>query len=116
MIDWAELDRQYGRSPGMIETLVRTALDSYSGHAGRLRAAADRSDFGEITFVAHSIKGSAGYLAAADLREQARLTEFSARAQHVDSRALAQELAGRFEAFLDELRVGRPNLPGQDRP
>jgi HPt (histidine-containing phosphotransfer) domain-containing protein len=103
LIDWSALLARYGGRQAFVAKLANTALQSQAETPAKLRAAVEQSDLETIAFVAHAIKGMAGNLMAAALREQAAETESAARAGDANARVLGRELGARLEAFLAEL-------------
>ena len=111
LIDWQALDNQFKGKDGFVTRIVHTAIVTYQKDARHLRALAQGDgDMDDISFAAHSIKGSAGALKAMQVHELAAATDLAARASHPDSRALAARLAEQLDMMILELatRVGEP--------
>ena len=111
LIDWQALDNQFKGKDGFVTRIVHTAIVTYRKDARHLRALAQGDgDMDDISFAAHSIKGSAGALKAMQVQELAAATDLAARASHPDSRALAARLAEQLDMMILELatRVGEP--------
>ena len=108
-IDWQALVRRYSGRQAFIRQLLDTVMASLAGAPAQLRAAAQAGDHGAIAFVAHNLKGAAGTIEAAALRELAGRVERAAR--HPAAGAAAElavqagQLADAADALLAALRA-----------
>jgi len=102
MNDWAGLEARFGGRCGLVDKLAAAALKGHAAAPEELRAAAARSDFKALAFLAHGIKGMAGNMLAAKAQGIARDAEAAARAGQVDATLLAERLAAAVERMLGE--------------
>jgi HPt (histidine-containing phosphotransfer) domain-containing protein len=99
-IDWTLLNQRFNHRHDFIDKLLRTLLQTQRGLPQQLRDKAEAEVYSELAFLAHSLKGSAGNLAALELQELAARAEQAARAQNPDGLLLAKKLAERFEQLF----------------
>ncbi len=104
----AIIDRQalLERFPGrqaFVDRLLASVLESQAETPAQLRAAAGGKDLVAIAFLAHSLRGMAGNVAAQDLQELATRTEAAARADGDEALDLALDLAHQLADRLSEL-------------
>jgi signal transduction histidine kinase/FixJ family two-component response regulator/HPt (histidine-containing phosphotransfer) domain-containing protein len=106
MVDWSALETQFRGKASFVTRLADKALINYRTNAIRLRAlAAGQGELSELSFVAHSIKGTAGTLKATAVYELAAATDQAAREGSPDSRSLAAELADQLDELTLELEA-----------
>jgi len=104
LVDWTALETQFNGKTAFVTRLAGKALVSYRSSVIRLRALASGEGYlAELSFLAHSIKGSAGTLKATRIHELAAETDQSARAGGEDSRTLAGKLATELDGLIQEL-------------
>ena len=102
-IDWDALQARFAASPGFVERLVRTALQSESTAADELRATAAAGDIDAYFRKAHAVKGLAGNLCANPLLSLATTTCRLARVGDSTAFAYAEPLAAALESVLSAL-------------
>ncbi len=103
IIDWAALEARFDGSPGFVDQLIQTAIDSSGNGPAELRRLAESGDLGELYRRAHALKGMAGNLSAQPLY---RLTdEVCTLARCGDRVALSRAgaLAAAFEQLLEAM-------------
>ena len=106
LIDWQGLETQFKGKTAFVTRLASRALANYRTSVVRLRAlAAGEGDLSELSFIAHSLKGTAGSLKAQTIYELAAQTDMSARAADPASRALASQLADGVDQMIVELEA-----------
>lgn len=106
MVDWSALETQFRGKASFVTGLADKALTNYRTNALRLRAlAAGEGELSELSFVAHSIKGTAGTLKATAVYELAAATDQAAREGSATSRLLAAELADKLDELMLELEA-----------
>jgi signal transduction histidine kinase/CheY-like chemotaxis protein len=106
MVDWCALETQFRGKSSFVTKLADKALTNYRTSAVRLRElAAGEGELSELSFVAHSIKGTAGTLKAAAVHELAAATDQAAREGSSASRPLAAELADLLDGLVRELEA-----------
>ena len=104
LIDWSALEAQFKGKTAFVTRLASRALANYRTSVVRLRALADGDgDLAELSFLAHSIKGTAGTLKADAIHELAATTDYAARAGDAHSRQLAAQLAASLDTLIAEL-------------
>jgi HPt (histidine-containing phosphotransfer) domain-containing protein len=106
ILDWSQLEFRYGSRPEFLNKLLGIALESQSESPAQIRAAAT-IDLPRLAVLAHTLKGTAGFLFAHDLMAKARATEVAARAGAPDVANRAEALASALEAMLEEIRNHR---------
>nr|MBP8133858.1 response regulator [Zoogloea sp.] len=106
LIDWNALEIQFRGKTSFVTRLASKALTNYQASSVRLHAiAAGEGELSELSFVAHSIKGTAGTLKAAAVHELATSTDQAARDGAPASRQLAGQLAEQVDAMVRELEA-----------
>jgi HPt (histidine-containing phosphotransfer) domain-containing protein len=105
MIDWQVLDKRFKGKQAFIRSLGQSTLDSHAESPDKLRHLAETKDFTALAFLAHSLKGLGGNLAATAVQELAARTEQAAREQDEQAFFLALRLADGFVLFLDEIET-----------
>lgn len=103
-IDWQALETRYKNKSAFVRKLLQTVLDSHSVTPDKLRGLAENRDFDALAFLAHSLKGAAGNLAAADIQALAATTETSARRHAAGSVDLAIRLAGCVTVMIADIQ------------
>ncbi|MBK5969158.1 MULTISPECIES: PAS domain-containing hybrid sensor histidine kinase/response regulator [Thiorhodovibrio] len=103
LIDWAALHQRFERTPGFVQRLIQTALNSQRDTPDQLRALTKGDDLDACFRLAHSLKGFAGNLFCESLHQQA--DQLCEQARTGDSAALAgaEPLARTLESLLQEL-------------
>jgi CheY-like chemotaxis protein/HPt (histidine-containing phosphotransfer) domain-containing protein len=102
-IDWATLEERFKGRQAFIRKLTQTVLDTHSNSPDKLRDLAEKQDLEGLAFLAHSLKGLSGNLAATTVQELAATTEKEAKQKHAQALTHATLLADRIELLLDEL-------------
>ncbi len=106
LIDWQGLEIQFKGKTAFVTRLASRALANYRSSVVRLRAlAAGEGDLSELSFLAHSLKGTASSLKAQAVYELAAETDMAARAADPDSRILAGRLADGVDRMIVELEA-----------
>jgi HPt (histidine-containing phosphotransfer) domain-containing protein len=103
MIDWSTLTERFKGRTTFIRKLANTALDTHADSPDKLRRLVRDRDFEGLAFVAHSIKGLAGNLAATSTQELAATTEKAARDNDDHAYTHASLLADQIDMILGEL-------------
>lgn len=112
LVDWQALEAQFKGKTRFVTGLAEKALKQYRSSAEQLHAmAAGSGDYPEISFLAHSIKGTAGTLKADLVHNQASETDLAARAARPECRNMAGDLAELLEALMVELEARIRNQP-----
>ena len=104
-INWEALEARYKGNREFVDRLAQTLLENHSGCPDRLRLLAAASNFGELAFLAHTVKSMVGNLMAEEAQQLAIRTEQSARAARPEALEQAQQLAILFEQFLAAIDV-----------
>ncbi len=102
-IDWGRLDRRFKGKRSFILKIFRSTLTEHADAAARLRTLAAAKDFEALAFLAHTLKGVFGNLAATPSQEFAARVELAARQEDAACFALAGELADRIGPLFAEL-------------
>lgn len=106
LIDWAGLEAQFKGKTAFVTKLASRALSNYRTNVIRLRAlAAGEGELSELSFLAHSLKGTAGSLKAQSIHELAATTDMAARVNDPACRRLASELADGLDQLIRELEA-----------
>lgn len=103
LIDMPALLARYGNRQAFVDKLIRMTLTSQQETSMKLRHAADARDGESIRFLAHSLKGVAGNLAAEQLHELALRTEQVAKNGEEQVYELAEALASATATLIAEL-------------
>jgi PAS domain S-box-containing protein len=108
VLDWSQLEARYGSRPEYLAKLLNIALESQSGTSAEIRTVVTTATtLPRLAELAHTLKGTAGFLFAHDLMEKARTAEKAARAGSPDVAGHAEALACALEALLEEIRSRR---------
>ncbi|CAK0748950.1 hypothetical protein CCP2SC5_150006 [Azospirillaceae bacterium] len=102
MIDVPKLKARYGDRQDFIVRLLATAASSHTKTPNDIRAAIRDNNLEQISRLAHTVKGTAGALAATELQSLAAQTERAARNADVSCLPLAERLAKAVEALRNE--------------
>ncbi len=102
-VDWALLGQRFGSKPNLISMIIQSVLDSHTDAPVRLREYVAARNFSALAFLAHSLKGALGNLAATGCANLAAAAEQAARQQDEACLALAEDLATRIDRLLAEL-------------
>ncbi len=92
VIDWPEFEQQYVGKRDFMHKLLGIALVSLEEDADRLDACIQAADHQEISLLAHRLRGMAGNLAAASIKELAGRVERAARERSDDALPMAAAL------------------------
>ncbi len=92
VIDWSDFESQYLGKRDFMHKLLGIALVSLDEDGEHLGACIDGADYQEISLLAHRLKGMAGNLAAAGIKELAGRVEQAAREQRDDALPMASAL------------------------
>ena len=107
----AALERVGGDEPLLVE-LIAIFFEEYPKFARRLTQSLSQKDFASLREVAHSLKGSLGYLGASDGEVLARAVE---QASLAGDSARVGDLVAHLMAYIEALRqtmlssTGEPN-------
>jgi PAS domain S-box-containing protein len=100
ILNWTLLQNRFEGNNVFLNKLLNALLNSHRTTAEKLDQAIGRSDFGEIAFIAHSIKGVAANIDAQVIFEQAKLTENLAHHQLDDALTQAETLSVKLNELL----------------
>ena len=103
LVDIGKLKVRYGNRAEFIRRLTSTVMTSHRGTADELRAAAASGNLERIGKLAHTVKGSAGTLDAAELKSLAARVERAAHISNAETAPLTEQLAKAVEAMLATL-------------
>jgi HPt (histidine-containing phosphotransfer) domain-containing protein len=110
-IDWEALQARFPGKQAFVERLLRTLVVSDEQTPGRIRAAVHAGDFDAARKLAHSIKGMAGTIMAADLMSQAADAECHAAENLPDADVRLIELAGAVDTLIAGLKAHLDRTP-----
>jgi HPt (histidine-containing phosphotransfer) domain-containing protein len=105
----AALERVGGDEPLLVE-LIAIFFEEYPKFAGRLTQALSQKDFTALREAAHSLKGSLGYLGAADGEALALAVE---QASAACDPVRAGDLVARLMAYIEALRQVMVSAAGE---
>ena len=103
-VDWLLLEHRFRDRPGFLPKMIGIFLKSNANRPDQTRAAATSGDLAQLAEIAHSLKGSAGFLLANDVVSKALSVEAAAKAASPEVVALAEALADALERILVEIR------------
>jgi PAS domain S-box-containing protein len=103
LIDWPAVESAYANKEAFLARLLSTLAQSHAGQAERIRELAQKCEYAQLAFIAHSIKGISGNILPAELRELAKLTEAAAKQRQDEAIPHARQLADGMETLLDEI-------------
>jgi signal transduction histidine kinase/HPt (histidine-containing phosphotransfer) domain-containing protein len=103
-VDWALLEKRYKGKRSFIQTIVRSTLSSHADAADQLRDLAAKRDYPALAFLAHSLKGVYGNLAARESQKLAAAVDLAAKQGDASSLALAEQLADHIPVLYAELQ------------
>ncbi|MBX3670179.1 MAG: PAS domain-containing protein [Rhodocyclaceae bacterium] len=103
-VDWLHFERNCSGRRNTMRKLARTFSETNAAVPAALREAADNSDTDGLTRMAHSLKGTSGFLGAHKLQAEATELERLARMPEADLRAQTAATAEELEAVLAELQ------------
>lgn len=98
-IDETGLLKRWNGNRQLCATLVRKFEAQIHNDLPRIEGAAGTGDMEQLGFLAHSLKGAAGYVAAMEINRAAAAVEAAAKAGESDQ---AVELCGRLCALLSD--------------
>lgn len=104
LIDWPALRERFGDREDFIRKLAAAVLANHGETPARLRAAAALGDMQTLAFLAHTLKGVGGNMAARRVHELGAQAEASARQGRPDTAEWAGRLADAVQALLDALK------------
>jgi CheY-like chemotaxis protein len=102
-VDWALLDKRFKGKRSFIQTIVRSTLAGHADAPQQLRQLVANKDYAALAFLAHSLKGVFGNLAATPSQELAAKVEQAAKQNEERSFQLASELADHIPTLYAEL-------------
>ena len=102
-INWTVLKTRYDNKTGFIKRLMRIFSNNHDTAPAQLRSLSASGDYEALTFLAHSLRGIAGNIAADSIQEIANRLETAAREQDPEYPGLAIELADHLDQLLEEL-------------
>lgn len=102
-IDQSTLLAKFDGRKAFVAKLLRSVLHQHGGMPTILRQYAERDELAGIAYSAHTMKGVAGNLVAAEVMRLAAKTENAARAEDAAATQLAHALSARVEVLLQEL-------------
>jgi len=102
-IDQAKLMAQFDGRTAFVKRLATTVIASHRDSANELRSAAASGDFARVAALAHSIKGTAGNIAAPRIQDLAAQIETRFRRGEVVSIPQVDTLAAALTDLLTEL-------------
>ncbi len=102
-VDWALLDKRFKGKRSFIQTIVRSTLAGHADAPEQLRQLVASRDYAALAFLAHSLKGIFGNLAATPSQELAAKVEQAAKQNEERSFQLAGELADHIPTLYAEL-------------
>ena len=91
LLDWPVLRQRFAANSGFVDKLLQALLDSHHDTPEKLDQAIQNSNYAEIAFIAHGIKGVAGNIEAKEIFTQAKLLEHLAH-QHADEVFIQAEI------------------------
>jgi PAS domain S-box-containing protein len=107
-IDWLLLEHRYGRRPGFLTKILGSFLKSNADIPARIREAAVH-ELSQLATMAHTLKGTAGFLLAGDVVARAKAVEVACSANSTDMIVHADVLATALERMLAEIRMRQPD-------
>ncbi len=99
-LDWEGLAARYRGPPEFLDRLARLAVESHGETPAKLRRWAAEGDLEPIGREAHTLKGLAGNLMAAEAEDLALRTQLAARGNDPRALPLALDLATAVERML----------------
>jgi signal transduction histidine kinase/CheY-like chemotaxis protein len=102
-VDWALLDKRFKGKRSFIQTIVHSTLAGHADAPQQLRQLVANKDYAALAFLAHSLKGVFGNLAATPSQELAAKVEQAAKQNEERSFQLASELADHIPTLYAEL-------------
>ncbi|MEW6514266.1 MAG: ATP-binding protein [Pseudomonadota bacterium] len=104
MVDWALLEKRFKGKRSFIQNIVRSTLTGHADAAEQLRELAAKRDFPAIAFLAHSLKGVFGNLAAQTSQDLAAAVDLAAKQGDESCMPLAEQLADHIPLLYAEFR------------
>ncbi len=104
LIDWEEIKARFSGKSAFILKLAQKAIDAHTQTPGKLRELARNRAFEELAFLAHSLKGLSGNLAAEEVHSLASSTEHLAKEKDESALVQAYDLADQFDRMIHELQ------------
>lgn len=109
--DWSALVDKLAGDETFARALLAVAQRSSAAMPADLRAAASGSDFEVMARLAHKLKGTAGDICAASVREQAAAAEQSARQASPETAGQLRVLADSVDSLLLDLQSASVAAP-----
>src|SRR4051812_7322684 len=104
VFDRAAFDRQLGNDPALAREVLQMFIEDCPQRLAGIRAAVERGDADALRTAAHTLKGSAGYLAAAHVTDAAVLLEGIGREGRIaDARAGLEQLEAAVARLMPEI-------------
>ncbi len=112
-VDWPTLSANFLGREDLIRKGCALLLDNHAATPAQLRGLGETGQAGELSRLAHNIKGMAGNLQAAGVRAEAMALEKALGAGQHPTAALVEPLAAAMERLLGEVadRISRPASP-----
>ncbi|MBN4063742.1 PAS domain S-box protein [Cardiobacterium sp. AH-315-I02] len=104
VIDWPALHNRYQGRDALIKKLIATTLRTHHQTPEKLRQAVLDKDVETLHLIAHSLKGMAGFLEAAELQKLAAHAEQQMSEHNVDHIQVGIELADAMDKLLATLQ------------
>ena len=104
LVDWALLEKRFKGKRSFIQTIVRSTLTGHADAAAQLRVLAAKRDFPALAFLAHSLKGVFGNLAAKASQELAAAVDLAAKQGGESCVPLAEQFADHIPVLYAELQ------------
>lgn len=105
VLDWPALRQRFDGRPGLIDKLLRRAVDDYGDTPAALRRLGAEGDFTELRFIAHRLSGVSGNLSATACQQLAARLEQAAAESSPECVQLAGQLADAFDALRSEIQA-----------
>jgi HPt (histidine-containing phosphotransfer) domain-containing protein len=99
-VDWLLLQHRYGDRPGFLPKMIGIFLKSNANRPDQIRAAAAAGDHAQLAEIAHSLKGTAGFLLANDVVSKALSVEAAAKDASPDIVVQTEALAEALERMM----------------
>jgi CheY-like chemotaxis protein/HPt (histidine-containing phosphotransfer) domain-containing protein len=108
-IDWLLLEHRLGERPGFLPKLIATFHKSNADRPEQIRTAAAANNLADLANMAHSLKGTAGFLLANDVVSKACALEAALKSASTDVVDSAEALADALTKMLEEIRNRQPD-------
>jgi PAS domain S-box-containing protein len=111
IVDWRQLEIRYSGRHDFIKRLLELVVSAHAETPRDLRDAVGAGNMAQVAKLVHSLKGTAGNLAAHDLQSLATQTERAVRDSTAEARELVEHLADAVEAMLSAI-ASRESVDG----